>query len=159
VIQEYDIICTTLYHLLAVKHALGGADSKVIAVHAPPNPDALLEIARLAPETRVGIVCAQETTRQYLATAVAMLHRTGVHTCLMTDREMLEQLHSQVDVVVDVPSCHQEVARLFPNLPVVTVGFRIDSNSLAPLRERLTLLLSTESEDTPSPAVDTTTEE
>ncbi len=137
---DYDVVCTTLYHLLAVSSALGPESDKVVAVHAPPDPDALLDIARLSPATRIGIVCAQGTTQQYLASAVGMVHHGEIRTVLLADREGVRQLQRSVDLLVDVPSCHKEVTRLRPSVPVVTVGFRIDSKSLAPLRDRLARL-------------------
>ena len=139
---DYDIVCTTLYHLRAVTNAMGPAKDKVVAVHAPPDTDALLEIARLHPTARVGIVCAEPTTKQYLATAVAMVHHGQARTCLLSDRQGLRQIEHSVDVLVDVPSCHEEVRRLLPSLPTVTVGFRIDGKSLEPLRDRLAEFLT-----------------
>ncbi len=151
VAADYDIVCTTLYHILAVKKALALYDDKVIAVHAPPDPDALLEIAHLDPATRIGIVCAQEATQQYLASAVAMVHHGPVETCLLSDEQRLSDLQCSVDVLIDVPSCHREVARLFPSVNTLTVGFRLDSKSLGPLRDRLARLIS---EDNPALAAD-----
>ncbi len=143
---EYDIVCTTLYHLLAVTRTMGQAGDRVIAVHAPPDPDALLEIARLAPGTRAGIVCAQVTTQQYLATAVGMVHHGEIRTALLGEKQAVREIERSVDVLIDVPSCHREVMRLRPSVPVVTVGFRIDSKSLGPLRDHVAKLTT---EDVP----------
>ncbi len=147
VIAEYDIVTTTLYHLMAVTRAMAGAVDRVVAVHAPPDPDALLEIARLEPHARIGIICAQATTQQYLASAVGMVHHGDVRTYLLGDKESLRSLEGQTDILVDVPSCHKEVKRLFPRLPILTVGFHIDPKSLAPLRDRLARTLN---EDIPA---------
>ena len=135
ILDGYDIICTTLYHLLAVKKSLGEADDRVVAVHAPPDPRGLLEIASVDPTTRIGVVCAQPTTQQYLVTAVGMVHRGEIDACLLSDSEMVRALQGKVEVVVDVPSCHKQVARLLPRMRIVTVGFRVDPNSLGPLRD------------------------
>ncbi|MCC7355490.1 MAG: GntR family transcriptional regulator [Anaerolineae bacterium] len=137
VISAYDIICTTLYHLAEVVQTVGQAQDKVVAVHAPPDPEALLDIARLEPGARIGIICEEPATQQYLTSAVGMVYPGEIRGCLMSDRAGLETLARAVDVVIDVPSCHQEVSRLFPSLPVLTVGFRIDSKSLGTLRERI----------------------
>jgi len=139
------------------EHAFAGVP--VVALHAPPDPDALLEIARLDPETRVGIVCSQETTLKYLATAVAMVHRGPVRTSLASDREALASLAQYAEVLIDSPSCHRDVARFFSSLPIVTVGFRIDVKSLGPLRDRLAQLISTQSIDPSTCAVDSQPEE
>ncbi len=142
VAADYDLVCTTLYHLLAVTKAMGPAQDRVVAVHAPPDPDALLEIARLDPQTRIGIVCVQPTTQQYLASAVGMIHHGEIQTCLLSEKQRLREMYRAIDLVVDVPSCHRAVVRRFPSLPNVTVGFRIDAKSLSPLRDRLARLLS-----------------
>lgn len=133
----YDIVCTTLYHFLSVSEAMGKTADKLVAVHAPPDPDALLDIARLGAETRIGVVCAQAATQQYLASAIGMVHHGEIHTYLLTDQAAVRGLRGAVDVIVDVPSCHDEVTELFPDMPTVTIGFRIDAKSLIPLRERL----------------------
>ncbi|MGQ9682973.1 MAG: GntR family transcriptional regulator [Anaerolineae bacterium] len=159
VASEYDCICTTLYHLKPTTQALEPLGVPVVALHAPPDPDALLEIARLDPETRVGIVCSQETTLKYLATAVAMVHRGPVRTSLASDREALESLAQYADVLIDSPSCHRDVSRFFSSLPIVTVGFRIDVKSLGPLRDRLAQLISAQSIDPSTCAVDSQAEE
>jgi len=144
ILGSYDIVCTTLYHLLAVKAALGEADDRVVAVHAPPDPRGLLEIASVEPSTRIGVVCAQPTTQQYLVSALGMLHPGQVRTCLLSDCEGVRALQHQVDVVVDVPSCHKQVAHLLPGMRIVTVGFHIDVDSLGPLRDAVARYLSDE---------------
>jgi GntR family transcriptional regulator len=136
-VATYGTICTTLYHWAQVSSALGDDAQKLVAVHAPPDPWALLEIARLSPGLRIGIVCAQPRTREYLANAVHMVHPGEIRTCLLSEAEALAQLQDAVDVVVDVPSCHADVASLIREVPIITVGFRLDVNSMAPLRERL----------------------
>jgi DNA-binding transcriptional regulator YhcF (GntR family) len=137
VAAECSIVCTTLYHLSAVEKALGPAASKMVAVHAPPDPDALLDIARLGLTARVAIICEWPATQQYLTTAVRMVYRGDLQSCLLADARRLTQAEDLPDVVIDVPSCHQQVQRLFPSTRILTVGFRIDSKSLGPLQERI----------------------
>ncbi len=144
ILGSYDIVCTTLYHLLSVKAALGGADERVVPVHAPPDHRSLLEIASVEPGMGVGIVCAQPTTQQYLVTAVGMVYRGEVRACLLSDSDGVRALQSQVEVVVDVPSCHKQVARLLPGMRIVTVGFHVDEDSLGPLRDAVARYLSNE---------------
>ena len=136
----YDLICTTLYHLSAVTKAVGQAEDKVIAVHAPPDPDTLLDIARLDPKTRVGIVCEELTTQQYLTSAVGMVFPGETQSCLAADTRCLAELARTAEVVIDVPSCHEKITRLFPSTPILTVRFRVDSKSVAPLRDRIARL-------------------
>ena len=157
--REFDCFCTTLYHLKPVTQALEPLGVPVVALHAPPDPDALLEIARLDPEARVGIVCSQEATLKYLATAVAMVHRGPVRTSLAADRQALDSLAEFAEVLIDSPSCHRDVSRLFPSVPVVTVGFRIDAKSLAPLRDRLAQLISAQGVDPSTCVVDSQAEQ
>ena len=73
VAADYDIVCTTLYHILAVKKALALYDDKVIAVHAPPDPDALLEIAHLDPATRIENRIGEPSANPYLYIAAQIV--------------------------------------------------------------------------------------
>jgi DNA-binding transcriptional regulator YhcF (GntR family) len=140
IVSAYDLICTTLYHLSAVTKAVGQAEDRIIAIHAPPDPDTLLDIARLDPKTRVGIICEEPTTQQYLTSAVAMVFPGETMSCLVADSKCLAELARSAEVVIDVPSCHEKVVRLFPTTPILTVRFRVDSKSVAPLRERIARL-------------------
>jgi DNA-binding transcriptional regulator YhcF (GntR family) len=137
VASKYDIICVPLYHLAQVKRLMPSADGKIMPVHLPPDSPALVELAGLQPGSRVGGVCDMPVTRTFLAAAISAVFEGDVHVCLASNRETLQKLVRSVDVLVDVPSCHQEISKLFPSVRTLTVGFHLDPNSLFNLRLKL----------------------
>ena len=141
VAASYDIVCAPLYHLREVGEALAAAREKVVAVHAAPDIAVLGEIAQLPPKTRLGVVCEKPTTQQYLLSAVAMVCGGQPRSCLVSQKRELARLAGAVDLLVDVPSCHEEVARLLPETPILTASFRIDVESLKPLRQAVDSIL------------------
>ena len=147
VAASYDIICTTLYHLAQVRRSMGSAEDKVVAVHAPPDSQALLELARLDSETRVGVVCEQAPTRKHMAAAIGTVFDSDVRICLLSERDVLQEIGRSVDVLVDVPCCHEKITALVPFIRTITVGFHLDVNSLSSLRARLAELYSKQARD------------
>ncbi len=144
VAADFDLICTNLYHLSDVKRALGDSDSRIVAVHSPPDADVLLEIAHLDQDKRLGIVCSQPSTTQVVVGAVRMVHQGAVLACLVADVAEVLEIGRSVDVVIDTPTSRGEVERLLPGVPSITMHFRLDKESLGPLRERLANLLNHE---------------
>ena len=136
-VAKYDIICTTLYHLTETQALAGSSKHRVVAVHAPPDAQALLELVRLDPSSRVGVVCEQPRTREYLKAAIGMVFDGDVRICLMSEREALQEIAHSVDVLVDVPSCHERISSLFPDVRTLTVGFHLDSKSLSEVRAKV----------------------
>jgi DNA-binding transcriptional regulator YhcF (GntR family) len=138
--EGYDVICTTLGHLAAVNKALGMAKEKVVAVQSTPKTDVLFQIAHGHSGATIGVICETPATQQYLLSAVGMLHDGQIRACLLADKDGILEMGRSVDLMIDVPSCHTEVGRLLPSIPILTVTFCIDSKSLAPLRERILML-------------------
>ena len=133
----YDLICAPLNHLSEVRRLMGKAGDDVVGVHTPPDTLILLELAGLDPARKIGLVCEQADTRKHLEAAVSMVFEGSVRSCLLSRRQALQEMARSIDILVDVPSCHQEIVRLFPSLPTMTVGFRLDPNSLPQLRIKL----------------------
>ncbi len=142
VAAAHDIVVTTLYHLAAVTQSMEPAGATVVAVHAPPDPNTLRDIARLDPTTRVGVICERETTQQYLIAAIGMVYRGPISGHLLADQASMARIHEETDALVDVPSCHEAVARLYPAKPIITVRFALDSKSLSDLKARISALTS-----------------
>jgi len=66
-LTEFDILAVSITHLSPVESAFGARTGKdgaaeVLGIHIPIDPDSLVQVARLRPGTRVGIVCDLKQT-------------------------------------------------------------------------------------------------
>ncbi|MGQ9553639.1 MAG: GntR family transcriptional regulator [Anaerolineae bacterium] len=139
VCRDADIIVTTFYHLAEVRDAVAaGASAEVVGVHAPPEPNALLRVARVPQGSRVLVVCTEATTLNTLSNQVRA-YNSGVEVdaCLIgRGQDICSLLHS-ADYVIDTHTSHEMVAALQPEVPVITISFAVDQQSLDFLRRKV----------------------
>ncbi|MSP11641.1 MAG: GntR family transcriptional regulator [Chloroflexi bacterium] len=138
VAAQFDLVVTTFYHLGEVNKVLGqvGQD-KVVGVHAMPSHDALLNIARLH-ETVIGLVCELSSTVNSLTHIIHTYHpEATILPALFNDYLRLETVLAKVDVLVVTRSCHERLMDFHPQVPVITVSFTIEQQSIDFLRSRI----------------------
>lgn len=136
--HRYDLIVTTFQHLGQIRQAApAAARLRVIGVLATPSHESLLALARLHVPT-FGLVCDSPGTIESLTHIIRTYHPTSVVVpALIDDRTRLREMIEQVDALVVTRSCRERLLALNPVLPIVTVVFTIDQQSIDFLRRRL----------------------
>jgi DNA-binding transcriptional regulator YhcF (GntR family) len=140
-ISGYSLIATTFYHLAEVEDRLGKGRVRVIALQHSPSTDSVLEIARLAPGTRIGVVATNDRTLNVLLKVVEMYHSTVVGGSVLGDAEAVERLRQAADVLVVHPLAQHLLGARAASQPII-VSFHIEPQSLEYLRQRIARLRS-----------------
>lgn len=136
--HRYDLIVTTFQHLGQIRQAVpAAARQRVVGVLATPSHESLLALARLHVST-FGLVCDSPGTIESLSHIIRTYHPTSaVVPTLIDDRTRLHEMIEQVDALVVTRSCRERLLALNPVLPMITVVFTIDQQSIDFLRQRL----------------------
>lgn len=140
--KGYDVLAVNLSHLVVVEDVLrqfdGAASAEIVALLLPPDPESLIQVARLRPGTRLGIVCDLVGTLQSLSGMVAA-YNPGVRIsgALTTDHRGLRTLVCAVDVILVTPSASAALNAYAPKVPLISVSFRVDERSVQRLAERV----------------------
>lgn len=136
--SEYDLIITTFYHLNEVNRSLGeGKHENLVAVHAMPNHDALLNLARLYSPI-IGLVAALPSVVDTLTHIVNMYHPNAtIIGALIDDTPRVKTLLRKADAAVITRAFAPQLLRFKPEIPVVVVTFTIDQQSVEYLQNRI----------------------
>lgn len=140
--RDYDVLAVNLSHLVVVEDVLRQFDSpgaaEIVALLLPPDPESLIQVARLRPGTRLGIVCDLVGTLHSLSGMVAA-YNPGVRisSALTTDHRALRALIKAVDVILVTPSANAALNAYAPKVPLISVSFKVDDRSVQRLAERV----------------------
>jgi DNA-binding transcriptional regulator YhcF (GntR family) len=136
-VEEFDLIITTFYHLGEVTKVLGEDAAKaVIGVHAAPSHDTLLKIARLHVPV-IGVICELPNTVENLSYIVKTYQPSAtILTMLITD-ERLPSMLGKADAIIVTGSCYERLIDLKPQVPVISVSFTIEQQSIDFVRSRV----------------------
>jgi DNA-binding transcriptional regulator YhcF (GntR family) len=136
-VEDFDLIITTFYHLGEVTKLLGEAGAKaVIGVHAAPTHDTLLKIARLHVPV-IGVICELPNTVENLSYIVKTYQPAAtILTMLITD-ERLPSMLGKADAIIVTGSCYERLIDLQPQAPVISVSFTIEQQSIDFVRSRV----------------------
>ncbi|HMQ31461.1 MAG TPA: GntR family transcriptional regulator [Chloroflexaceae bacterium] len=136
--RRYDLVVTTFQHLGELRQATPAPlRDQVVGVHVAPTHDTLLDLARLHVAT-FGLVCDTPSTIESLAHIIATYNPSAaILPALIDDERQLARALAQADAVVVTRSCRERLAALGLELPLVTVVFTIDQQSIDFLRRRL----------------------
>lgn len=136
-VEHFDLVVTTFYHLGEVGKLLGEDGAKsLIGVHAAPSYDTLLKIARLHVPV-IGLVCELPNTVENLSYIVKTYQPAAtILTMLITD-ERLPSILGKADAIIVTRSCHDRLMSLQPQVPVIPVSFTIEQQSIDFVRSRV----------------------
>lgn len=136
-VEDFDLIITTFYHLGEVSTLLGeGGAEAVIGVHAAPSHDTLLKIARLHVPV-IAVICELPNTVENLSYIVKTYQPSAtILTMLITD-ERLPGMLGKADAIVVTGSCYERLIELQPQVPVISVSFTIEQQSIDFVRSRV----------------------
>ena len=138
-LDDYDILAVNITHLSALESALGARAGKdgsaqIVGMHIPIDSDSLLQVVRLRAGTRVGIVCDLKQTLTSLKGMVDGYNPAlVVDGCLSRERTTVRRLLASSDVLLVTPSAAGRVRIVEPQIPIVTLAFRLDGRSIEQL--------------------------
>jgi DNA-binding transcriptional regulator YhcF (GntR family) len=141
-VGSYDILAVNLTHLAVVEERLrrveGPGRAEILGLLVPPDPESLTQVARLRPGTRLGIVCDLPATLQALGGLVAA-YNPGVRAAvaLASDEQALRRLLKGADAILVTPSASEGLLAHGPNVPLISVSFKVDERSVQQLADRL----------------------
>jgi DNA-binding transcriptional regulator YhcF (GntR family) len=134
-LDEFDVLAVDITHLATIE-ALphDGARVQIISMHIPIDPESLLQVARMRPGTRVGLVCDLKQTLVSLTGLVGgcnpALHIDGSRT---SDKPAIRHLLRTSDLLLVTPSAMERVQAMNPQIPTVMLAFRPDMRSVEQL--------------------------
>jgi len=138
-LDDYDILAVNITHLSPLESALGALAGKegraqIVGMHIPIDSDSLVRVARLRAGTRVGIVCDLKQTLTSLKGMVDGYNPAlVVDGCLSRERTAVHRLLASSDVLLVTPSAAGRMRIVEPQIPVVTLAFRLDGRSVEQL--------------------------
>jgi len=136
-VEQFDLVITTFYHLGEVSMLLGEAGAKsVIGVHAAPSHDTLLKIARLHVPV-IGLVCELPNTVENLSYIIKTYQPAATILTMLIADERLSGLLGKADAIVVTRSCFERLMQLQPLAPVIPVSFTIEQQSIDFVRSRV----------------------
>ena len=138
----YDILAVNLSHLLALEDGLRPASQaerpEVVGLLIPPDPESLIQVARLPAGTRLGIVCDLPGTLSALSGMVSSInHSIEIVSGLSDDEPALREVARKAGAILVTSSARDRLAALEPRVPLIEVTFRVDERSVQQLAEQV----------------------
>jgi len=131
VAASYDVIFTSLFHLLEVREllAVSAPHRRVVGIHTQPDERALAEIAQVEPNARVGIVVSNADGARRFVAQIGSFTRAATRVLIRPTDEAVVELAREVDLLVTSRSRASQIRRLNLGLPVIELSFRISRES------------------------------
>ncbi len=144
--RDVDLVTTTFYHLATVRDAVqaSGSSTEVVGIHAPPETEGLLRIARAPGGSRVVVVCTEETTLNTIVNQVRTYNSAVSVSPFLVGRDSdLQSLLLDAHCVIDTNTSHEAVIAAGWQSSIVTVHFAVDRQSTELLSKRIHELIGT----------------
>lgn len=140
-ISDYDLLITTFFHLNEIEPLINAIDSrKLVAVHAMPTQDALLELARLQAPV-LGLVADLPRAMDMLTHIVQTYQRSAaLMPSSLEDSVRLQNLLDKADAIVVTQSRYPGLMAHHPQIPVVPISLTISQESITHLQQHLAML-------------------
>lgn len=134
-LDRFDSFITSLYHISELAEGLGSPE-RVIGVHHRASPASLLQVARLPRDCTVGVLTTNERTRRNVASTVQPYVATEVLSAALDNPAAVSEVLSKAQVIVDSLGSHSRVMRMGVEVPIITVQFGVDPESMEHLRQQ-----------------------
>ena len=141
VTDEFDVIAVALSHLADVEERLrstGAGRADVVPLLTLPDSLALADVARLAPETCLGVLAETPEARDTLAGFVQAFN-PGVQfvSALANDRKELASVMKHADVLLVTEAVHQHLDSRVEGKPLIEAPFILDNGAVGVLGQRI----------------------
>ena len=141
-LDQFDVVTTTFFHLQDVPPAIGPLGKKVVGIHHTVSHETILEIAKLRPGLTVAVLCPNERTLDRVQHIVESYARVRVVPCASPEPAAISEALASANAVILHALMRDAVADVRPDLPVITVRFHIEQQSIEYLREDVRKLLA-----------------
>ncbi len=146
--EGYDIVMTTFYHLSELYRALPpGERDRVVGLQDKPRVDALVALSRIPNETRIGLVAGHNRTLDLIQGTLRSCGYPVAERALIEDTKSITRMFGRVDLLVTSEVCQHELFELRPSVPVITISFEVDQQSLEFLRKKLSSIIGLKSSE------------
>lgn len=131
VASSYDVIFTSLFHLLEVRELLAGPapNRRVVGIHTQPDERALAEIAQIESNARVGIVVSNDDGARRFVAQIASFTKADTRILIRPPDQAIVALANEVDLLVSSRSRVAQIRRLSLALPLIELSFHISRES------------------------------
>jgi DNA-binding transcriptional regulator YhcF (GntR family)/ADP-ribose pyrophosphatase YjhB (NUDIX family) len=138
-LQQFDVIAVSLAHLAEVEQRLGSSGLNVEIVPLPtlPAPARLVEVARLAPGTRLGVVAETPEALNALTSFVQAFNPLLHVEAALTGEARLDKVIGGADMLLVTEIAHRRRLPEFAEKPVIDAPFELDRRSVELLAERV----------------------
>jgi DNA-binding transcriptional regulator YhcF (GntR family) len=131
VASSFDVVFTSLFHLLEVRELLADARPRggIIGIHTQPDERGLAEIAQIAPDTRVGMVVSNSDGARRFRAQIQTFTEAKAQVLIQPTDEAIRDLASEVDLIVTSRSRAAQIRRLNLAIPLIELSFHISRES------------------------------
>ena len=131
VASSFDVVFTSLFHLLEVRELLADArpHGGIIGIHTQPDERGLAEIAQIAPDARVGIVVSNSDGARRFRAQIQTFTEAKAQVLIQPTDEAIRDLASEVDLIVTSRSRAAQIRRLNLAIPLIELSFHISRES------------------------------
>jgi GntR family transcriptional regulator len=131
VAASYDIVFTSLFHLLEVRELLAEVrpHREIVGIYTQPDEQALAEIAQIAPAARVGIVVSNDDGARRFEAQIQTFTRATARALIQPADDEVLALANEVDLIVASRSRLAQLNRLSLAIPVIALSFHISRES------------------------------
>lgn len=130
---DVDLVVTTFFHVEDVKAICEPLDKKVVAIMVAPEMSTLMQVAQMAPGTRVGFVCGTQGSTELMRSSLgaAGIRHIDYECVSYTDRPAVAEMLARVDIVGGCRSIVDEVRQLVPaGVKVMEFGNVLENGSV-----------------------------
>jgi DNA-binding transcriptional regulator YhcF (GntR family) len=131
VAATYDVVFTSLFHLLEVRELLADPRPRdgVIGIHTQPDERGLAEIAQIEPDARVGIVVSNSDGARRFRAQIQTFTEARAQVLIQPTDEAIRDLAREVDLIVTSRSRAAQIRRLNLTIPLIELSFHISRES------------------------------
>jgi DNA-binding transcriptional regulator YhcF (GntR family) len=131
VAATFDVVFTSLFHLLEVRELLADAKPRggIIGIHTQPDERGLAEIAQIEPEARVGIVVSNRDGARRFRAQIQTFTEAKARVLIQPTDEAIRDLAREVDLIVTSRSRAAQIRRLNLAIPLIELSFHISRES------------------------------
>jgi len=131
VAASYDVVFTSLFHLLEVRELLADPRPRggVIGIHTQPDERGLAEIAQIEPDAHVGIVVSNSDGARRFQAQIQTFTEARAQVLIQPSDEAIRDLSREVDLIVTSRSRAAQIRRLNFAIPLIELSFHISRES------------------------------
>src|SRR5215217_2587116 len=131
IVSNFDVIFTSLFHLLEVRALLTAARPRrpIIGIHTQPDERGLAEIAQIEPDAHVGIVVSNSDGARRFRAQIQTFTEANAHVLIQPTDEAIRGLARKVDLIVTSRSRAAQIRRLNLPVPLIELSFHISRES------------------------------